>query len=129
MMLLGILVVWLITALGLAIVTALVPGIRARSAGDLLLAALILGLINAVIRPLLLILTLPLTVLTFGLFALLVNAFVLQLTAMLVPGFEVRDFASALLGAVLMMLLAVLAFVLVQWLLFDGVIWIQIQPL
>ena len=69
-MLIGLLVFWLMTALGLWLVTLLVSGVRARSVGSLLLAALVLGVVNAVIRPLLWILTLPLTVLTFGLFVL-----------------------------------------------------------
>lgn len=126
-MLTGILIIWLVTAVGLAIVTAIVPGIRARSAGALLLAALILGLINAVIRPLLYVLTWPLTVLSFGIFALLINAFMIQLTAELVPGFEVRSFAAAFLGALIMMLLAIAGFILVEWLLFDGVVWLHME--
>ncbi len=127
-MLLGILIIWVLTAVGLLLVTAIVPGIRARSAGDLLWAALILGLINAFIRPLLWVLTWPLTVLSFGLFALLINAFMIQLTAEIVPGFEVRDFASAVLGAIVMVLLAIAGFILVEWLLFDGVFWLQVGP-
>ena len=126
-MLFGILVIWLVTAIGLLIVSAMVPGIKAKTIGDLLLAALILGIINASIRPLLLILTWPLTVLSFGLFALLINAFMLQLTAELVSGFEVRDFASALLGAILMMLLAIVGFIFVEWFLFNGIFWLQMN--
>jgi len=128
MMLFGLLLIWLITALGLWLVTILVPGIRARTAGDLLLAALVLGAINAIIRPLLWLLTLPLTVLTFGLFALLINAFMVKLTAMLVPGFEVDNFANALLAAVIMALLAITGFIFLQWWLFDAVSWIQMGP-
>ena len=126
-MLFGILVIWLLTAIGLMIVTALVPGIKAKSTGDLLLAAFILGLVNAFIRPLLLVLTWPLTVLSFGLFALLINAFMIQLTSELVPGFEVRDFGSALLAAIVMMLLAIAGFIFVEWFLFDGVFWLQMD--
>jgi len=124
-MLFGILIIWILTTIGLLVVSAIVPGIKAQSTGSLLLAALILGLINAFIRPLLWILTWPLTVLSFGLFALLINAFMIQLTAELVPGFEVRDFASALLGAVLMVILAILGFIFVEWFLFDSVYWLQ----
>ncbi len=125
-MLLGILVIWILTSIGLLLVIAIVPGIKAQSTGSLLLAALILGVINAFIRPLLLVLTWPITVFSFGLFALLINAFMLQLTAELVPGFEVRDFANALLGAVMMVLLAILGFIFVEWLLFNGVFWFQV---
>ncbi|WP_456417462.1 phage holin family protein [Thiolapillus sp.] len=124
-MLLGIILIWALTAMGLVIVSWVVPGIHARTNGDLLLAALILGIVNAFIRPILWILTWPLTVLSFGIFALLINALMIQLTAELVPGFTVRDFASALLGAVIMMLLAIAGFILVEWLLFDGVFWLH----
>lgn len=125
-MLFGIIVIWALTAIGLLLVCAIVPGIKAQSTGSLLLAALILGIMNAFIRPLLLLLTWPLTVFSFGLFALLINAFMIQLTAELVPGFEVRDFASALLGSVIMVILAIVGFVFVEWFLFDSVFWLQI---
>jgi putative membrane protein len=122
-MLFGILLIWLISTIGLVIVITMVPGIKVNSTADLILAALILGLINAFIRPLLWVLTWPLTVLSFGLFALLINAFMIQLTALLVPGFVVKDFASALLAALIMVLLAIIGFIFVEWLLFDGVFW------
>jgi len=127
-MLIGLLLIWLITALGLLLVTLLVPGVRARSAGSLLLAALVLGMINASIRPLLWLLTLPLTVLTFGLFALLINALMVKITAHLVAGFEVDSFSDALLAAVIMALLAIAGFVFIQWFLFDAVFWMQMGP-
>ncbi len=126
-MLLGILLIWLAGVIGLLIVTAVVPGIKAESAGDLVIAALILGLINAFIRPLLWVLTWPLTVLTFGLFALLINAFMIQLTAEIVPGFKVRDFASAVLAAIVLMIVATVGFILVEWLMFDGVFWLHMS--
>jgi len=126
-MLLGMIVIWLLTAAGLWLVTLMVGGIKARSAGSLLLAALVLGIMNAVIRPILWFLTLPLTVLTFGLFALLINAVMLKLTAAIVPGFEVERFGDALLAAVIMALLAIVGFVLVQWLMFDSVHWIYLS--
>jgi len=126
-MLIGLLVIWLITATGLWLVTVLVPGVRARSAGDLLLAALVLGAINAFIRPLLWILTLPLTVLTFGLFALLINALMVKIAAAVVPGFEVDGFGDALLAAVIMALLAIVGFIFLQWFLFDTVFWLQME--
>lgn len=127
-MLIGFLLLWLVTAVGLMIVTMIVPGVSAKSTGDLLLAALILGVINALIRPLLLLLTWPLTVLSFGLFALLINAFMIQLTSLLVPGFEVKDFANALLAAVVMAFLAILGFIVLEWWLLDGVFWVSVGP-
>ncbi len=128
-MIFGILILWLFSTIGLLIVTAIVPGIRARSAGDLFLAALILGLMNAFIRPLLWFLTWPLTVLTFGLFALFVNAFMIQLTSKIVPGFEVDNFASALLATVIMILLVISGFIFIQWFLFDSVFWMQMTDM
>ncbi len=76
----GILFIWLITAAGLWVVTRVVSGVQVRSTGGLLRAALVLGIVNAFIRPVLWLLTLPLIVFTFGLFALVINAFTLWLT-------------------------------------------------
>ncbi len=127
-MLIGLLAIWLITATGLWLVTVLVPGVRARSTGGLLLAALVLGAINAFIRPLLWVLTLPLTVFTFGLFALLINALMVKITAAMVPSFEVDSFADALLAAAIMALLAIAGFIFLQWFLFDAVFWQKMEP-
>ncbi len=126
-MLFGILILWFLSTIGLLIVTVIVPGIRVRSTSDLILAALILGLVNAFIRPLLWVLTWPLTVLSFGLFALFINAFMIQLTSLLVPGFEVDNFVSALLATIIMILLVLLGFIFVEWFLFDGVFWLQMN--
>jgi putative membrane protein len=92
--------------------------------GALLAAALILGLVNAFIRPVLWLLTLPLTVLTFGLFALVINALMIMLTAAMVKGFEVDGFGSALLAALVMALLGLLGFALLEWWLMGDVQWI-----
>jgi len=127
-MLIGLFLIWLLTAMGLWIVTLLVPGVHARTSGGLLLAALLLGAINAFIRPLLWVITLPLTVFTFGLFALLLNALMVKITASLVPGFEVDSFGDALLAAVIMALLAIVGFIFLQWFLFDAVFWMQMGP-
>ncbi len=127
MMLIGILFIWLLTAAGLWLVTLLLKGVRARSATDLLLAALVLGLINAFIRPLLWMLTLPLTVFTFGIFALLINAFMVKLTAAIVPGFEVDRFSDAVLAAIVMALLAIIGFILLQVFMFDTVFWFHMD--
>ncbi len=128
-MLLGLLFIWIITAIGLWLVTLMVPGVKANTTGDLLLAALVLGVINAIIRPLLWFLTLPLTVLTFGLFALIINAFMIKITASLVSGFSVDGFGNALLAAVIMALLAIIGFIFLQWFMFDAVFWMQAGPM
>ena len=93
------LVHWLMVAAALWVAAYLVPGVRFSSTGNLLLAALVLGLVNALVRPLLFIITLPITVVTLGLFYLVVNGLAFGLAAALVPGFTVRSFTSAILGA------------------------------
>lgn len=92
---------FLITALGLWVADRLLPGIEITGTGSLILSALFLGLVNAVIRPILLILTLPLTILTLGLFVLIVNGISLGIAAWLVPGFHIAGLWSATLGAVI----------------------------
>ena len=101
----ALLVAWLSTVVGLGITTIILPGIRADNFFSFLIAATVLGLINAFIRPVLWFLTAPLSVLTFGLFALVINALMLMLAAALVRGFEVKGFGSALLGALVMALI------------------------
>ena len=118
---------WLVTVIGLWIATLMVPGVRATTLGGLLWAALVLGLVNAFIRPILWLLTLPLTVLTFGLFALVVNAFTLWLSAAMVKNFEIDGFGSALLAAIVMALLGVVGFVLMNWLMMGEVHWMMYQ--
>ena len=85
----------LVNALALWLATEIVPGIETRSVTTLLVAAIVLGLVNAIVRPLLLILTLPLTLVTLGLFLFVLNALCLWLTSAIVPGFDVRGFWPA----------------------------------
>lgn len=88
-----------ITALGLWAAATIIPGIHFAGWGNLVVAALLLGIVNAVIRPVILILTLPLTVLTLGLFILVVNGFSLVLVAWVLPGFTVSGLWAAILGS------------------------------
>lgn len=97
----GFLVRLLITALGLWVADQLLAGIGFDSTGALIISALLLGLVNAVIRPVIFILTLPLTVLTLGLFVLIVNGISLGLVAALVPGFHIASLWSATIGAII----------------------------
>ena len=127
-MIIEILSMWLVTAFGIWLVTRIVPGVTVLSTRGLWQAALVLGLVNAIIKPVLWFLTLPLTVLTFGLFALVVNAFMLQLTAWLVADFRVKGFGSALLAALVMAVLGLVEFVIVQWLTFGYIQWTMGQP-
>jgi len=91
----------LITALGLWAAARIVPGVQIDGWGNLLVAALLLGIVNAVIRPVILILTLPLTVLTLGLFILVVNGISLSVVAWLLPGFTLSGLGSAILGSII----------------------------
>lgn len=104
-MLLSVLLHWVLTAAILLLVDAMMPGIQISGFGTALLAAFVMGLVNFFIRPVLALLTLPLNLLTLGLFSFIVNAFMFALVAWLVPGFEVSNFLSALVGSLLMALM------------------------
>lgn len=95
----------LITAGMLLIVANLVSGVRVAGWGAAFLGAIVLGFVNAFVRPLMILLTLPFTLITFGLFLLVVNALMLWLAAALVPGIQIRGFGPALLGSLLLTLL------------------------
>ena len=88
---------WLVTTLSILIAAYLLPGVAVRSLTAAVITAAVLGLINAIIKPILIILTLPLTVLSLGLFLLIINACLVLLASALVPGFEVSGFWWALL--------------------------------
>jgi putative membrane protein len=95
----------LLTAALLLLVADLVRGVRVEGWGPAILGAIMLGLVNAFVRPVMILLTLPLTVLSFGLFLLVVNALMLRLVAALVPGIRVEGFAPALFGSLVLTLL------------------------
>ncbi len=97
---LGFILRLLIGALGLWLASELVPGLEVHGAWTLLGAALLLGIVNAVVRPLLVILTLPITVLTLGLFLLVINAATLGLVAWMLDNFIIAGFWPALFGAI-----------------------------
>lgn len=96
------LVRWIVNTLALLLVSWLVPGIAASSLVALVVAAAVLGLLNAVLRPVLVVLTAPLWIVTFGLFLIVVNAAMLWLAGVLVPGFTVDGFLAAILGAIVL---------------------------
>ncbi len=95
---------WVLSGIAIAITAYLLPGIHLAGFKAALLAALVLGLINAFIKPVLLLLTLPLTVLTLGLFSLVLNALLIMLTAKFVPGFQVQGFLWAVAFSVVLTL-------------------------
>lgn len=94
----GFLVRMLVTAAGLALAAWIVPGITVRGPGTLVLAAFLMGLVNGLVRPVVIVLTLPLTIVTFGLFLLVVNAAMFGFVAWLLGGFAVSGFWAALFG-------------------------------
>ncbi len=98
-----ILVSWLVNAAALYVTAWLVPGILISGGlGPLLLAALVIGLINAVVRPVAVVLTLPITILTLGIFYLVLNGLLFYLAAAVTPGFALTGFWAAVLGALVM---------------------------
>jgi putative membrane protein len=97
---LGIILRTLITGLGIWLAAYIVPGVTATSTTALIWAAIALGLINAFVRPVLVLLTLPFTILTLGLFLLILNAGMLNLAGWFVDGFDVVGFWSAVFGAI-----------------------------
>lgn len=106
----------LATAIGLGCAVMIVPGINSKNLFAFFIAAIILSLINTFIRPVLWFFTLPLSVVTFGIFALVINALMLMLAASLVPNFEVKGFGSALLGAIIIAIIGMIGFIVIPFL-------------
>jgi len=102
---------WILTAIAVWIVARVVPGISVSGPTAALIAALVIGLINATLGLLLKILTFPLTLLTLGLFWFVINALMLELAAAFVRGFYVRNFVAAFIGAILLSIVSSL----LQW--------------
>jgi putative membrane protein len=97
----GFLVRCLITALGLWVASAILPGVHSTGLLSLIGAGLMLGVVNAVVRPIIVILTLPITIFTLGLFLLVVNALMVLLVSRMMNGFGVDGFGSAMLTAII----------------------------
>jgi putative membrane protein len=106
---LHILAVWLVSALALWLVARIVPGIEVRDFGAALIATIVIALVNAVIGPILRFIAWPLTFLTLGMFTIVIDAILLKLASMFSPGFRIRGFLDALVGAIL---LTIIQFVL-----------------
>jgi len=96
----------LINALALIITANIIKGVHLNSFTSAIWAALILGAVNMVIRPIMLLVTLPINLLTLGLFTLVVNALMLWITSQLVPGFVIDSFLSALIGSIVLSLIS-----------------------
>src|SRR5437763_16903850 len=97
---------WLINTIALFLLVQFIPGFHAGSWTTLAIAALVLGLLNAIVKPILFFLTLPLTIITLGLFLIVLNGIILELTAWLVPGFRIDSFVWACVGAIVLGLIS-----------------------
>jgi len=105
----GIFIRTLITMLGLFLASRLIPGVGLDGAGNFIIAALLLGLANAFVRPVMFLLTLPLTIVTLGLFIFILNAAMFGLVAALLDNFYVSGFWSALFGAIIVSITSIVA--------------------
>ncbi|WP_163832690.1 phage holin family protein [Spartinivicinus ruber] len=105
---LAILVHLLLTAIFLLVVANFVKGVEIDNFGTAFFGAIVLGICNAVIKPVISFLAFPITIITLGLFLLVINAFMLQLTAALVPGIKVRGFLPAIVGSIMLTILNLL---------------------
>ena len=92
---------WLLLAAALLLVAYLYPGVQVASFGTAMIAALVLGLLNTLLRPLLVLLTLPVTLITLGLFLFVINALLFWATASVLSGFNVAGFGAALIGSLI----------------------------
>jgi putative membrane protein len=102
----GILISWVISTIAILIVAEIIPGIRLAGLGSAIIAAAILGFLNALVKPVLIILTLPLTIVTLGLFLFVLNALMFQLAGMFISGFHVDSFWAALLGSIVVSIIS-----------------------
>lgn len=101
---------WFINALSLYIVSRIVTGVQLTDFGSALVAVIIIGLVNTFIKPILVLLTLPVNILTLGLFTFVINAAMIMLASSLTPGFKVDGFISALLASILLTIVSTLLF-------------------
>lgn len=111
---------WFVTTIGILVVPQLISGVTVKGFGSAVAAAAILGVLNACVRPILIILTLPLTVVTLGLFILIINALLFQLAGAVIPGMMVDSFWSALWASIIVSI--------VSWLANYAIVGTQDQP-
>lgn len=101
---------WILFSLAIYVTAAITPGFTLKGFGSAMLASLVLGFLNVVLRPILIFLTLPINILTLGLFTIVVNAIVLRLTAGALKGFDISGWLPAIIGAVILALVQSLIF-------------------
>ncbi|MBP7057552.1 phage holin family protein [Candidatus Gracilibacteria bacterium] len=99
---------WLISAIVIIISAYVIPGVHVGNFGAALITAIVLGILNAIVKPLLILLTLPVNILTLGLFTLVINAVIILIAAQIVPGFKVDGFLAALLFAIVISIISAL---------------------
>jgi putative membrane protein len=109
----------LVAAAAILIVVNLLPWVSVENPLSLIVTAILLGLLNAILRPLLIFLTLPITILSFGLFIFIINGLILYLVAALVPGFHLQSFGAAILAAFLISLISWG----INWIISDNYAW------
>ncbi len=105
----SILFAWIIITIAILLAAYLIPGIKVDSLGSAIIGAAILSLLNALVRPVLIILTFPITLLTLGLFIFVINALLFWLAGSVIRGFHVRSFGSALLGSLVVTIINLIA--------------------
>ena len=106
---LGIIISWLVITVAILVAAHFVPGIHVASTGSAIIGAAILGIVNTLVRPILVILTLPLTILTLGLFLFIINALTFLLAGSIIHGFRVDSFWPALLGSLIVTVVSYVA--------------------
>jgi len=105
---------WVLNGIALLVTSAIIGGIEVKGFLAALFAALVLGIVNAIIRPVIIFLTLPLNLLTLGLFTLVINGLMLKITSTVVNGFDVHGFWAATIGAILLALISSILNALVE---------------
>lgn len=106
----SLLLVWVLSAAGIFFTSRLVKGFEVKSFGSAMFASLVVGFLNMILRPLLLLLTLPVNILTLGLFTFVVNAMVLRLAAGMLQNFNIKGWGPAIIGAVILALINMMIF-------------------
>jgi len=99
---------WIVNALALYIVSKIVPGVYVSDFISALVAVIVIGFVNAIVKPILLFLTLPISILTLGLFTFIVNAAMLLLASLVAPGFKVDGFSTALIASIVLSVVSVI---------------------
>ncbi len=107
---LSLLLVWILSATAIFLTAKIVKGFDVKSFGSAMGASLVVGFLNMILRPLLLLLTLPVNILTLGLFTFVVNAIVLRLAAGMLKNFDIKGWGPAIIGAVILALINILIF-------------------